>query len=536
MTVSNNKSFNNQADPLSLNNTFECNNNFKRYSTVLKNVDLNDESKLIELYGKCNLKYVVIISKSSKYIPWVPEPGQEKDNELMNEDELFALKWKRRRLLNEVLEERSFQFVSTINEEYDLRFKNTNIDLVWLKILLSVTEKEDFPNDLYCRFDQLHNINRFPQMPYEINAKHSLARNIKSMADRFGEKEFSFHPKTFILPEEFQSLNQYSKENPNVQFIMKPKFGGKGIGIHLYSNSNEIENDSNYVVQEYLANPFLIDGKKFTLRLYVLITSLDPLIFYIHNNGVLKFATSDFTIDRKTFNDDNMSKHVTNQTININLPTYKFSTDLSVDDIGSKWSLKAFWRYLDKNKIYPSTLLWGNIKDVVAKTIFSVELAVLSKTNELMKSESNGFQLLGLDIDLLDNFQPIFLEANVNPQLGSAKPPFDNYNKLLLIRETFDLIGHTVYNSTTMKEDIKSKLLQQKSDIFVDQSENIKQFDQSSLDKLVQFEFENIHHANYELIYPTKESIDSLSKYHLNKESNLNQMLHRYVKSDAKDY
>ncbi|EFA84469.1 hypothetical protein PPL_02503 [Heterostelium album PN500] len=524
MLDSSSKSFNTLVDQSSL-NSFEDRNKPKKNSTILKNVDLNDDSKLIELYGKCETKFAFIVWKSSMHIPWVwPVTAPEKTEEEMNKDELISYNWTKRRLFHEVLEERSFHLVSTIDGTYDLRFI----------ISLANTEKEDFPNDLYSRFDRLHNINRFPQMTL-INTKHSLARSIKAMSERFGEKDFSFHPNTFILPEDYQKLQQYSKENPDVLFIKKPKFGGKGIEISLYSNSQEIENDSKYVVQEYISNPCLINGKKFSFRLYVLITSLNPLILYIHNDGVIKFGKSNFSNDRKTFTEDYISNHVTNHPSNT-APSTEFSSDFKEDDVGRRWSVKALLRYLDKNNIYPSDLLWSKIKDVVAKTIFSVELDVLSKTNELMKSESNGFQLLGLDIDLLDNFQPIFIEGNVNPLLGSAIPPFENYHNLQVIRDTFDLIGHTVYNSTTMKEDIKTRLLQQKAELIVKQSKNIKHLDEQSLDKLVQYEFENIHRANYELIYPTKESIDTLSKFHLNKESILNQVLHRYVKSDGNDY
>ena len=41
----------------------------------------------------------------------------------------------------------------------------------------------------------------------------------------------------------------------------------------------------------YLSDPFLINGSKFDLRVYVYVTSLDPLIIYIYRDGLVRFAT-----------------------------------------------------------------------------------------------------------------------------------------------------------------------------------------------------------------------------------------------------
>lgn len=49
-----------------------------------------------------------------------------------------------------------------------------------------------------------------------------------------------------------------------------------------------------YVVQHYINNPALHFGKKFDLRVYLLITNTDPLIAYYYENSMIRFATEKY--------------------------------------------------------------------------------------------------------------------------------------------------------------------------------------------------------------------------------------------------
>ena len=60
--------------------------------------------------------------------------------------------------------------------------------------------------------------------------------------------------------------------------------------------------------------PYLLDGRKFDLRLYALVTSWCPLVVYLHSGGIARFATRPYSLDPSTLGDGSI--HLTNFTLN----------------------------------------------------------------------------------------------------------------------------------------------------------------------------------------------------------------------------
>lgn len=65
----------------------------------------------------------------------------------------------------------------------------------------------------------------------------------------------------------------------------------RGRGIYLIDNVSELPLDEVSVVSKYIGNPLLINGHKFDLRIYVLVTCFDPLRIYVFKEGLARFAT-----------------------------------------------------------------------------------------------------------------------------------------------------------------------------------------------------------------------------------------------------
>ena len=133
-------------------------------------------------------------------------------------------------------------------------------------------------------------INHFPGM-FQLSRKNYLAKNINKMRRKFVD-EYDFHPKTWSLPAEYNELKVWMEnEGSNTVVIAKPEAGCQGRGIFLARNMEEFVYGEHYVVQKYVRRPFLIEGLKFDLRVYVLVAGCDPLRVYVYREGLARFAT-----------------------------------------------------------------------------------------------------------------------------------------------------------------------------------------------------------------------------------------------------
>jgi hypothetical protein len=81
----------------------------------------------------------------------------------------------------------------------------------------------------------------------------------------------------------------------------------------MIDDISEVPLNESLVISKYIDNPLLINGLKFDMRLYVLVTNFDPLKIYIYNEGLVRFASEPY----KTSNiKQNVFAHLTNYSIN----------------------------------------------------------------------------------------------------------------------------------------------------------------------------------------------------------------------------
>eukprot|EP01114_Cavostelium_apophysatum_P008944 TRINITY_DN22015_c0_g1_i1.p1 TRINITY_DN22015_c0_g1~~TRINITY_DN22015_c0_g1_i1.p1 ORF type:complete len:509 (-),score=62.35 TRINITY_DN22015_c0_g1_i1:6-1532(-) len=373
----------------------------------------------------------------------------------------------------------------------ETRKVQATVELIWVRVTLM---QASFGFNQFKLVRAHQKINRIPGS-VEINRKDLLAKHIQSMKKTFGNEEFDFHPESFLIPEDSDALLKESGENPEQKYIVKPIYGGQGRGIHLVKGSEiaDLGLSDNFMVQRYIENPLLVDGYKHTLRLYVLITSVNPLRVYIHRKGIIKFAGVRFESSIDKHNTNNSDMHITHPPQEVELVDTETSR-VNWNDGPYRWSLQEYFKYLGEQGINTDSL-WNQIKDGITKMVISVEEAMYNATSSDNPDFSrNTFQLMGTDVELDANYKPWIIESNINPALKYFVP-FEHQEKRNLVVDTFNMVEITDFDSKQFKNDIRQKLLRDFPNLVEDEQA-----------VLTDFVYENITKGEYELLYPARDA------------------------------
>lgn len=309
----------------------------------------------------------------------------------------------------------------------------------------------------FSHLEEWKKVNHYPGS-FHLGRKDKLSCRLKQANQRFASESFEeFHPATFVLPRDYEELKIYWEESPSKLFIMKPPASARGNGIQVINHISQIPSNalelpprvegqpvkkSTLIVQQYISNPCLLEnGKKFDLRIYVLLTSIDPLRIYVYDEGLVRFASSKYTSQEEGIIDQYM--HLTNYFINKKNTEYKINNDC--DSLcGSKWTLKRFWRYLRDH--YPQVdvdKLWDQIIDIIIKAFICCEGPISRLSHLHCRNDYSSYELFGFDIILDEFFKPWILEVNITPSLKSESD-LDTSVKYSVIKDMFNIVGYNL--------------------------------------------------------------------------------------------
>ncbi|XP_073089087.1 inactive polyglycylase TTLL10 isoform X1 [Manis javanica] len=235
-----------------------------------------------------------------------------------------------------------------------------------------------------------------------------------------------FFPETYRLDIRDEREAFFALFDETQIWICKPTASNQGKGIFLLRNQEEvaalqakiqsIDHDPIYrkmplrapqprVVQRYIQNPLLLDGKKFDVRSYLLIACATPyMVFFGHGYARL-------TLSLYNPHSSDLSGHLTNQFMQKKSPLYVLLKDDTV------WSMDHLNRYINdkfrKTKGLPRDWVFTTFTKRMQQIMAHCFQAVKSK----LQCKLGYFDLIGCDFLIDENFKVWLLEMNSNPAL-----------------------------------------------------------------------------------------------------------------------
>lgn len=229
--------------------------------------------------------------------------------------------------------------------------ESTDWDLLWA---------HDYP--FRVMYPKLHNlkfhqrVNHFPGCGFITN-KVDLAIT-----------DLSFIPKSFKLPDHREKFMDYVSANPEKLFVQK-----HNQHRHIYiRNISEINFDDNGTfLQEFVDNPFLVDGHKFDIGVYVIITSMDPLRVYIYKGDVLfRYCP----VKYYPFEASNVDKYIVGDDY---LPTWEVPS-LAPFYNGLKFGMKDSFDAYVKSLGKDPSIIWVQVEEAIREIILNKEQDIVN--------------------------------------------------------------------------------------------------------------------------------------------------------------
>lgn len=292
--------------------------------------------------------------------------------------------------------------------------------------------------------------------------------------------------RAFRLPEESEKFVEYSSANPGKEWVEKTS-SHRGISITSANKVNLAPLQSS-IVQHFVSNPLLIDGKKFDIGIYVAITSVNPLRAYLYDEETLiRFCSKPYYHDnhassgKKSFNASDIDSYVVGDDytpiwLMPSLLKYYIGTNLSM-----KKTLKT---YLKEHQVDNPETIWQQIETTIKHVLKEKEIQV-AKLVKLYQQSSNSsstsskgslnqfFELLRFDFIIDDSLNVYLMEANMSPNLSSKHFPPNKFIYEQVLRSYFSLIGLTEFSARHLltTESDNSQSARRKLDKIIDDKE-----------------------------------------------------------------
>lgn len=293
----------------------------------------------------------------------------------------------------------------------------------------------------------------FPSMDY------ALSKNIFSEFFR----DAPWYPKTYILPEEKSALLRRLGEAPQEYWITKPRNECAGAGICVWRAGDPMlaqhireccgSTKPKSIVQRYVADPHLLGGYKYHMRIHLLITSLSPPQAFVQSIGQCLCSTKLFNLSQAGLGEQfDAPVHISNTGLNTKEEQMPgFLKKKPVIGRGQQILVSQLEAHLARHHPgFSREKLWRQIVAMATDVVrYLAQAPAIWKHGR--PAPEQFFDILGLDLIVDRNLKVWMCEANNSPCLsdqdkkyqGVPNPDFNKENQALskVWHDTLTLLG-----------------------------------------------------------------------------------------------
>ncbi|XP_064476026.1 cadherin-like and PC-esterase domain-containing protein 1 isoform X2 [Ornithodoros turicata] len=317
-----------------------------------------------------------------------------------------------------------------------------------LYVCLSASEDPEHP----CYYESSdRNSHRkilgYPSVVHLLGRKNYLCNTMNELRKYTVQfPELGELPLCFVLPDQLQQFRDVSEAlAPTTSWIVKPigdRQSAKPLDYSAPTTARARRQASTFhilhrraVAQEAVNNPFVVQGRTLSARVFLLLTSLTPLRAFVHRRGLVFHKLASKTLRGIEY----------------------FGSP------GKTWSLDQLWEYVRRrNGPQDVAAFWTKVERQILGILLVVETEIVSQTfvqnitnnAEVFHRCPSCFQLLSVDFTLSSSLVPYMTHVNVQPVLHPSRSKTANAVKSAILSD----MARILTSQTRVSRDVAAAL------------------------------------------------------------------------------
>lgn len=248
-----------------------------------------------------------------------------------------------------------------------------------------------------------------PDQPFKNSEKSSESEETEKIRTPSKMEKKIFDMCLLALQSLKEENPQYYLQDTSNLWIQKPGGLSRGRGIRVFGKLEEIEGywaaaECEMVIMKYIERPLLINKKKFDIRVWVVVTSLEPLRVWMYEDYYIRLSLMEYDVE----DSDDVFVHLTNNSVA--KKNKKLKDKIYEHSMLSRKQFREYCQEIGEGR-FNNRRFHKQMHRLIIHTLKSGRVGMLPR--------KKSFSTYGFDLMVDTNFQIWLLEVNSSPSMDT---------------------------------------------------------------------------------------------------------------------